>query len=152
MCDVLGLNSLASGWSGIAEQWVSQNKSYGDFLLELLNHEHQHRDEKTRVLLNWFAGFPSHKGLRTFNFKFATGVPKKQVQELSALTFTERHENVVLLGPSGVGKTYLAIGLSMKAVQDKKKTGFITAADLILQLSGDSYRQKDKLRSGSMKN
>ena len=144
LCDVLKLDSIASHWSGIAEQCIAQNKSYGDFLLELLSHEQQHRDERTRGLLSRFAGFPSYKELGTFDFKFATGVPKKQVQELSALTFIERNENVVLLGPSGVGKTHLAIGLGIKAVQAKKKTRFITAADLMLQLS--TARRQNKLK------
>ncbi|QBY41611.1 Insertion sequence putative ATP-binding protein [Arsenophonus nasoniae] len=78
------------------------------------------------------AGFPAHKELNTSDFKFATGIPKQHIQELSALTFIERNENVVLLGPSGVGKTHLAIGLGLKAVQAKKKTRFTTAAELML--------------------
>ncbi|MES9193816.1 IS21-like element helper ATPase IstB, partial [Cutibacterium acnes] len=89
-------------------------------------------------------GFPAHKELSTFDFKFATGVPKQQIQELSALTFIERNENVVLLGPSGVGKTHLAIGLGLKAVQARKKTRFITAADLMLQLS--TAKRQNKLK------
>ncbi len=90
------------------------------------------------------AGFPTHKELSTFDFKFATGVLKQQIRELSALTFIERNENVVLLGPSGVGKTHLAIGLGLKAVQAKRKTRFTTAAELILQLS--TAKRQNKLK------
>ncbi len=75
---------------------------------------------------------------------FATGIPKQHIQELSALTFIERNENVVLLGPSGVGKTHLAIGLGLKAVQAKKKTRFTTAAELMLQLS--TAKRQNKLK------
>lgn len=105
----------------MAEQSIAQNKSYGEFLLALLDNEQKHRDERTRSMLSQMAGFPDHKTLSAFDFKFATGIPKQQIQELSALTFIERNENVVLLGPSGVGKTHLAIGLGLKAVEAKKK-------------------------------
>lgn len=95
-------------------------------------------------MFSQMAGFPAYKALNSFDFKFATGVPKQQIQELSTLTFIERNENIVLLGPSGVGKTHIAIGLGLKAVQAKKKTRFITAADLMLQLS--TAKRQNKLK------
>jgi DNA replication protein DnaC len=51
------------------------------------------------------------------------------------LAFIERHENVVLLGPSGVGKTHIASALALKVTQAGIKTCFITAADLMIQLA-----------------
>lgn len=144
LCESLKLNSVPTHWSSLAEQCIAQDKSYGEFLLSLLKCEQQQRDERTRNLLSRMAGFPAHKELNTFDFKFATSVPKQQIQELSALTFIERNENVVLLGPSGVGKTHLAIGLGLKAVQAKKKTRFTTAAELMLQLS--TAKRQNKLK------
>ncbi|WP_334471409.1 IS21-like element helper ATPase IstB [Arsenophonus sp. PmNCSU2021_1] len=144
LCQSLKLNSVLSHWSSLAEQCIAQDKSYGEFLLSLLKCEQQQRDERTRNLLSRMAGFPVHKELNTFDFKFATSVPKQQIQELSALTFIERNENVVLLGPSGVGKTHLAIGLGLKAVQARKKTRFTTAAELMLQLS--TAKRQNKLK------
>lgn len=120
LCESFNLSSFIH-WSAIAEQCVSKEKSYGEFLLALLENEQMHRDERTRNMFSRMAGFPAHKELETFDFKFATGVPKQQIKELSGLSFIERHENLVSLGPSGVGKTHLAIGLGIKAVQAKKK-------------------------------
>ncbi|MGL5291478.1 MAG: IS21-like element helper ATPase IstB [Vibrionaceae bacterium] len=144
LCDSLKLSFVASSWPSLAEQCIAQEKSYGEFLRALLESEQQQRDERARQLLSQMAGFPAHKELSSFDFKFAASAPKQQIQELSALTFIERHENVVLLGPSGVGKTHLAIGLGLKAVQAKKKTRFITAADLMLQLSAAKRQNKLK--------
>jgi nuclear transport factor 2 (NTF2) superfamily protein len=62
-------------------------------------------------------------------------VPKQMLQELSALSFVERNENVMPVGPSGVGKTHLAIGLGYLPTKAGIKTRFITAADLMLALS-----------------
>lgn len=70
-----------------------------------------------------------------YDFTFATGAPQKQLQSLRSLSFTERNENIVLLGPSGVGKTHLAIAMGYEAVRAGIKVRFTTAADLLLQLS-----------------
>ena len=145
LCGAFKLNTISNLWSSVADQCVSENKSYGEFLLALLESEQRHQDERIRAMFGQMAGFPSHKSLNDFDFKFATGVPKQQVQALSALTFVERKENIVLLGPSGVGKTHLAIGLGLKAVQAKQKTRFITAADLMLQLS--TAQRQNKLKA-----
>lgn len=64
--------------------------------------------------------------------------PKKQIQALSSLAFVERRENVIFLGPSGVGKTHLAIAFGYAAIQGGYKTRFVTAADLIVQMGGTS--------------
>jgi hypothetical protein len=79
---------------------------------------------------------PNHKTLDDFDFGFATGAPKTQIHELAFLSFVERcdYENVVLLGPSGTGKTHLAIALGYLATQRAWKVRFISTADLALAL------------------
>ena len=135
LCELLKLTAIPSHWACIAEKSAQNELSHGEFLLNLLETEQSHRDERVRSMYDRMAGFPARKELESFDFRFATGVPKKLITELSALTFIERRENVVMLGPSGIGKTHLAIGLGLKAVQAKRKTRFVTAADLMLQLS-----------------
>ncbi|EPK0763526.1 IS21-like element ISKpn7 family helper ATPase IstB, partial [Klebsiella pneumoniae] len=101
----------------------------------LLRHEAGCRQQRSRELLTRMACFPGIKTLEDYDFSFNPGVPKALVQELGSLAFVERAENVVLIGPSGIGKTHLAIALGYKAAQAGVKTRFITAADLMLQLS-----------------
>lgn len=69
-----------------------------------------------------------------FDFKLATGVPRKSVKELESVSFVESLENVFLLGPSGVGKTHLASVLGYLATKKRIKTKFITTSDLMMQL------------------
>lgn len=90
------------------------------------------------------ATLPAIKTFEQFDFHFATGAPRGQLQDLAALTFIERAENVVLLGPSGVGKTHLACALAYKATMAGIKTRFISAADLMLQLG--AARQQNRLK------
>ena len=80
------------------------------------------------------AGFPVIKTLEDFNYDFAKGIKKNQIEELAGLGFVERTENVVLVGPSGVGKTHLALALGYRATQAGIKTRFTTAADLMMML------------------
>jgi DNA replication protein DnaC len=80
------------------------------------------------------AGFPAIKTLDGYDFGFATGAPRQQITELAGLAFVERAENVVMLGPSGVGKTHLAIALGYMATQRGWKVRFTTAADLVMLL------------------
>ncbi len=71
-------------------------------------------------------------------------MPKPQILELARLTFVERAENVVLVGPSGAGKTNLAIALGHRAALAGIKTRFVAAADLMLQLATAARQERFK--------
>jgi len=105
-----------------------------DYLEQVLAHERDTRQVRSRQTLVRMAGFPAIKTLDQYDYSFAVGAPKKQLDELASLRFIDRGENAVLLGPSGVGKTHVVIALGYAATQAGIKTKFITAADLMLQL------------------
>lgn len=133
-CESLKLHAVALEWPGQAANASKTDASLADFLEQLLNLELEARRQRTCETLLKFAGLPAIKRFEDYDFKFATGAPRKQIQELTGLAFIERAENIVLLGPSGVGKSHLAISLAYKAVNQGIKVRFITAADLMLQL------------------
>ena len=134
-CRQLGLYALPEAWPSIAEHHIAQEGSYADFIEKLLAEELKAKALRTKATLLKFAGLPSIKTLEEYDFNFASGVPKAKLTELAGLSFIERHENLVMLGPSGVGKTHLAIALGYKAIMASIKVRFITAADLMLQLA-----------------
>lgn len=109
--------------------------TYADFVEQLLNEELKAKAQRSQSVLLKQASLPSIKTLEQYDFAFGSGTPKAKIKELSSLTFIERQENVVLLGPSGVGKTHLAISLAYKALMSHLKVRFITAADLMLHLT-----------------
>lgn len=150
LCQRLALGTMATQLPHVSEEAARKNLSFQEFFEQLLLAEHRERQERSRSLLTRTAGFPSIKTLEQFDFSFATGAPKALLTELSTLAFVERAENVVLLGPSGVGKTHLAVALGYKATQSNIKTRFVSAADLMLQLT-KAHRQgrlKEYLRRG----
>jgi len=135
LCEGLKLDRITSEWPAVA-QWAATNEaSHGDFLERVLNVENDARVERQRAALMKLATLPSIKTMEQYDFAFASGAPRAQIQELAALSFIERAENVVFLGPSGVGKSHLAQALAYRAVMAGIKTRFITAADLMLQLA-----------------
>lgn len=135
LCSALKLDQMGTIWPVIAARTAEQDASLADFLEQLLISEQDARHERTRQTLLNLATLPAIKTLEQFDFTFATGAPRAQIQELASLSFIERAENVVLLGPSGVGKSHLASALAYRAVMAGIKTRFITAADLMLQLA-----------------
>jgi len=139
-CEALSLNAVAEHYPGLAQEAAEGDASYADFLERCLKAEQDERRGRSRAMLAKFAGFPSIKLLDDYDFKFAAGAPKKTVQTLQSMAFVERKENVIFLGPSGVGKTHLAIALGYLATQSGVKVRFITAADLVLQLEKAQQR------------
>jgi DNA replication protein DnaC len=133
-CESLSLSALADHYSPLAQQAAGGDLSYTDFLEQCLKAEIGERRRRSQSVLARLAGFPAIKLIDDYDFKFAAGVPRKKIQDLQSLAFIERKENIILLGPSGVGKTHLAIGLGYLATQAGLKVRFISAADLVLQL------------------
>jgi DNA replication protein DnaC len=77
---------------------------------------------------------PAVKTVAEFDFSFQPSVRREQIESLQELGFIDRHENVVFLGPPGVGKTHLAIGLAIAAAQSGRRVYYGTLADLINSL------------------
>ena len=135
LCEQLKFARLHADWPAIAQEAAREEASFADFLERLLGAEARARDERKVSTLMKLATLPAVKTLEQIDWSHAAGMPKGQVQELAHLAFVERAENVVLLGPSGVGKTHVALALAQRAVTAGHKVRFITAADLMLQLA-----------------
>ncbi|NJD00055.1 ATP-binding protein [Candidatus Erwinia dacicola] len=160
LCKQLKLDRLPAEWPSVAQATIDNSGTHADFLEAVLQLQHDGQNERRRQTILRLSGLPVIKTLAQFDYAYASGVPRSQIQELASLAFIERQENVVLLGPSGVGKTHLATAIGYKAAMAGLSIRFITAADMMLdrllhhahiaQISGQSYRLKDKLKSGQI--
>jgi DNA replication protein DnaC len=99
------------------------------------------------------SGFPALRTLDSFDYAFQPSLDKARVAELASLSFLEKKENVLLLGPPGVGKTHLAIALGVKACQCGFSVYFTTLDDLIKNLSAADAagKLKQKMRTYTRK-
>lgn len=95
------------------------------------------------------SGFPIKKSLEEFDFSFQPSIDKRQIEELATMRFLENAENVVFLGPPGVGKTHLASALGMAAARHRFSIYYINCHQLIEQLKKAHYENKlqDRLRA-----
>jgi DNA replication protein DnaC len=108
--------------------------SYADFLAGLVQRELTAKQERHMTMKMTMARFPFHKTLESFDFKFQPSIEAKVIKELATSRFIANAENVLLLGPPGVGKTHLAVGLGIKACTMGHATVFVTAAALTAAL------------------
>lgn len=94
------------------------------------------------------SGFPIKKTLDDFDFSFQPSIDKRQIDELATMRFLENGENVVFLGPPGVGKTHLASALGLVAAQHRFSTYYINCHQLIEQLKKAHFENRlpDKLK------
>jgi len=140
-CKEFKLSSIVASYQAIADSASKESLSYSHFLLKLFEEESKQRAIRGREMVLKTAGFPVLKTMETFDYK-SSSLNQTQLQQLSSLAFVDRKENILLLGPSGVGKTHLAIALGYLCTQSRIKTRFMTMADLLLQLESAQYMHK----------
>lgn len=107
-----------------------QDLSYDAFLARLLRAQYHHRQESALAWRIKQAHFPEIWTLESFPFKRQPSVNAKQIRGLAELEFVAKAENIVLIGPTAVGKTGIASGLLLKAIQNGYRGRFIRAQDL----------------------
>ena len=114
-----------------------QGKSYLGFLDDLFEEEVARREQRRVETTLKISGLPFIKTIDEFDFSFQPGLDQRKVMSIFDLSFIPRKENVIFLGPPGVGKTHLAVALAVKACQAGQSIYFTTMADLIPKLAKD---------------
>ena len=117
------------------EEASKDNLAYSDFLDNLLSEEVAAKREKNIAMRTSMARFPFVKTLESFDFAFQPSIDKKRIKELATCRFVANGDNVIFLGPPGVGKTHLAVALGIKAVTEGCRTHFTQAMPLVASLS-----------------
>ena len=130
----LHLSRMAESLPEELQRAEKDGLAYTDLLLRLVRAQWHHRQE---TALEWRirqARLPERWALETFPFKDQPGVNKRQIMSLAELDFIPTATNIVFIGATGVGKSGLAIGLLLKALQNGYRALFIKAQDLFDEL------------------
>lgn len=111
-----------------------QKNSYADFALNLLKLEVDHRSKKDLERRLKSAWLPLNHNLEEYDHSFTNGLSRQQINQLRECMWLEQNYNLVLMGPSGVGKTYLAAGLASDALNKGYKAYFRTMEQIMEML------------------
>ena len=130
----LRLPTVLREYGKLAKQAAAEGLDHVQFLARLIELEMIDRERRTIERRIKAAKFPAVKSLDSFDFKAIPALNKMQVLELARCEWVERRENVIALGPSGTGKTHIALGLGLSACQKGLSVGFVTAAALVHEL------------------
>jgi len=130
----LKLNTVEELLDNCLEIAARDSKTTMEVLDYLFEQEKKHREAAANDRRMKSAGFPVKKMLEEFDFEFQSSVDKKVVEDLATLRFVHNAENVVLLGPPGVGKSHLAIALGIEAVKAGISVYFTNTGNLIERL------------------
>ena len=134
----LELTTMPLHLDHLAKQAALDNWSALEFLDALTQAELAGRAERDVQRKMRQARFPFHKTLDEFDFVFQPSVNERQIRDLATMRFMSQAENILFLGPPGVGKTHLAVALGMCAILQGMSVLFYSLPDLIQQLSRDA--------------
>ena len=130
----LRLPTFLGEYSKLAQQCAAEKKDHINYLLRLCELELIERERRMIERRIKAAKFPATKSLDSFDFKAIASLNKPLVLELARCEYIDKYQNIIALGPSGTGKTHVALGLGLAACQKGLKVRFITAASLVHEL------------------
>lgn len=131
----LRLHTVPLVYAELAEKAAKTAVSYDEFLALLLEAEVNKKTEVSVQRRVGAAKFPFLKTLEEFDFSFQPSLPEKELLRLGTLDFIDKKENILFLGPPGVGKSHLAVALGVKACSARLRIHFTTAQALIKDLA-----------------
>jgi len=144
-CRRFKLSGVVAGLDPVIMEAETEQMSYIDYTLKFLTTEAIHREAKDLDRRTKAARLPLMHDLDQFDFAADNGLSKTQLNQLRELNWIEQLFNIILMGPSGTGKTYIAAGLCHDAIKRGFKAYFRTMEDIIHTL-----KMKDITRSANV--
>lgn len=142
----LRFSETANSLPTLLKEAEENDLTYTSFLMNCAKFEQKLREEKLLEKRFKLAAFPYRKTLKEFDIQEQHSLSKKQFHMLGELTWIERLYNLILLGPPGVGKTHLAIGLGIEAISHGYKVIFVSMGDLVQLLKTEDITRKSQLK------
>lgn len=132
--EYLKLKQMTLHLNEVLDFSVNNQLSLIDTLIKLTNYEIDVREQNMVQSMVKVGAFPHLKEIKDFDFSFQPTINPQQILDLATLRFIETNENIIFLGPSGVGKTHLATAIGIAAAKKRTSTYFIKCHDLIQNL------------------
>jgi len=123
---------------------IDKNIGYREFLHRLLKIEEEGKKRRLAERNIKKACFDRIKSIEDFDFNFPDSINRTKILDLATLSFMDKNENLVFIGPPGVGKSHLAIAIGLKACEKGKSVLFVNAIELV----DDLY---DAIQAGTLK-
>ncbi len=130
-CNRLNLTYINTKLSKIILKAQESQPTYIDFLADVLRMEADLREAHTREVRVKSSRIPAKHDLDEYDFNFVSGISQRELNELRQLAWLDQAYNIVLMGPSGTGKTYIAAGLIYDAIKVGKRCYMFTMEELI---------------------
>ncbi|MEH7376476.1 IS21-like element helper ATPase IstB [Neobacillus drentensis] len=140
------LSETANHLPAIIREAEQKDLSFTQFLLDVVTYEQSRREEKQLEKRFKWATFPFYSTVDEYDLKEQKSLSSKKLNQLMDLTWIEQLYNIIFLGPPGVGKTHLSIGLGIEALNQGYKVIFKTMGDLIHVLKTEEITRKSKTR------
>ena len=131
------------------ERALKEQTNVVEILDYIFSEEAKNRTRRAVEKQIQMSGFPMKKGFSEFDFSFQPSIDERQIEELRTMRFLENAENIVFLGPPGVGKTHLATALGMETASHRFSTYYINCHSLIEQMKKAHFENRlpDKLKA-----
>lgn len=129
--NALRLTQIRNNVEKLIHQAQIEKSSYSEFMEQTLSLELDHRQRSEMLRKTRLATLPHNSDLSKYDYAFDNGLSKKEIDQLQDFVWLEQNYNVIFMGPSGTGKTYLAGGLIAQAVKAGYRAYFKTMEDLL---------------------
>lgn len=140
--ELLNMRNTISIIENYLETAIRDKTNLVDALDYILLEEAKFKNNRAVESQIQMSGFPFKKTLESFDFSFQPSIDKTQIDELATMRFAHNKENLVFLGPPGVGKTHLAVSLGMIAARNRISTYYINCHNLITQLNKAHFENR----------
>ena len=129
------LVDMRERYDEIISEAIDEKLGYKDFLIRLIQAEQEGKRKRLEERLILKAGFDFIKTLDDIEYSFNESINYQKIKELGTLSFIEKNENIIIIGPPGVGKSMIATGIGINACKAGKTVLFINAKELMDKLS-----------------